>query len=85
MSEEKVVIRFSAPHSLPGGPGYNAGEQAAFSREVAEEIVNLNRGAIIRIVPAPIKAFDNPPQDKMIVEPDKKKSRRRFGEVGQHG
>jgi len=73
MSEEKYVIKFSQGHSLPGGPGYNKNEQAAFNKADADTIVKLKRGKIIRTIPAS-KAPTEPDHHKMVKAPAKKKT-----------
>ena len=76
MPEEKIVIKFTQPHSKPGGPGWNAGEQAAFNRADADTILRLKRGVVLRTV-SPAKAPDEPPKNKQVTKPGKKKSARR--------
>ena len=79
MSEDKYVIQFTDSHSLPGGPGYNNGESACFSKAEADQIVKLKRGTVIRIVPASTsKAPSSPPKNKMVEEPVRKKARQRL-------
>jgi hypothetical protein len=85
MAEEKIVIRFTQSHSRPGGPGYNPGEQAAFTRTEADTILALNRGIVVRSVsdsPRKSKSLDQPPHDKQIKKPGKKKIQRPKLEIG---
>ncbi len=76
MSEDKYVVKFIASHSMPGGPGYNYGEQASFSKADADLIVKLKRGMIVRVVPSVGKAPSTPDKNKMISAPAKKKRER---------
>jgi hypothetical protein len=73
-----AIVKFSRSHSGRGGACYNTGECAAFSEEDAEEIVELESGAIIewRGEDDSVKreGIQSPPENKMVSDPIQKKA-----------
>ena len=70
---EKVIIRFTQSYRIPGGPGYNPGETAAFDPGVAAQILKTKRGEVVEVKKAP----PAPPKNKMVQEPSVKKKVKR--------
>jgi len=73
-----AIIQFTQSHSGFGGVHYNPGEKAAFTKDDAEEIVELGSGDIIewRGEEEPVKreGIQSPAVDKMVTSPVQKKT-----------
>lgn len=75
--QELVVIKLTQTWAMQGGGAYNPGERAAFSRAVANEIIERGCGVEVTLQQdASVKAPQSPATDKMVASPERAKTRR---------
>lgn len=79
---ELVIIRLTQPWAIQGGGAYNPGERVAFSRAIANDILEKNAGYE---EPLPTKSPQQPDTNKMVEAPvTRKRQRPIIKEGGAH-